>query len=41
MNEAKITAGESPATQADLEAIARYGRRKLAAEEVYTFPLVL
>lgn len=41
MNEAKITAGESPATQADLEAIARYSRRKLATEEVYTFPLVL
>ena len=41
MNQANITAEGCPVTEAELEAIARYSRRKLTAEEVYTFPLVL
>ena len=41
MNQANITAEGCPVTAAELEAIARYSRRRLTAEEVYTFPLVL
>ena len=41
MNQANITAEGCPVTEAELEAIARYSRRPLTAEEVYTFPLVL
>ena len=41
MNQANITAEGCPVTEAELEAIARYSRRRLTAEEVYTFPLVL
>lgn len=41
MNQANIPAEGCPVTEAELEAIARYSRRKLTAEEVYTFPLVL
>lgn len=41
MSEEKITAGECPVTEETLDAIARYSRRRLKAEEVYTFPLVL
>lgn len=41
MNQANITAESCPVTEAELEAIARYSRRRLTAEEVYTFPLVL
>ena len=41
MNQANIPAEGCPVTEAELEAIARYSRRRLTAEEVYTFPLVL
>lgn len=41
MNQANITAEGCPVTEAELEAHCRYSRRKLTAEEVYTFPLVL
>lgn len=41
MNQANITAEGCPVTEAELESIARYSRRRLTAEEVYTFPLVL
>lgn len=41
MNQANITAEGCPVTEAELEAIARYSRCKLTAEEFYTFPLVL
>lgn len=41
MKEAMIAAESGTVTEKELEAIARYSRRPLTAEEVYIFPLVL
>lgn len=41
MNQARVEQESVPVTQEELEEIARYSRRRLTAEEVYTFPLVL
>ena len=40
-NQARVEQESVPVTQEELEEIARYSRRRLTAEEVYTFPLVL